>query len=131
MDGNQYARYGVWFGAQPILHGAYVLLGERHTNNRAEMTAALRVLGGVPNWVPPHRFTVGGGYSPVWDSRVGTHRVENEVRKASGKCGLMERNQGGFGRKDSTNLVDLSHTYREGNEQADELAKAGSNQSPE
>ena len=51
VDGGKAAGYGVWFGALHRLNCAQELPGQRQTNNRAEMTAALCVLKIVPNWV--------------------------------------------------------------------------------
>lgn len=41
LDGNQYAGYGVWFGASHVLNCAQVLPGQRQTTVRAELTAVL------------------------------------------------------------------------------------------
>ena len=46
--GQQYAGYGAWFGEGHTLHCYAPLGGSIHTNNRAELTAAIEVLRLVP-----------------------------------------------------------------------------------
>ena len=47
-DGRQYAGYGAWFGEGHALNFSAPLQGHQQTNNRAEMMAAIEVLGLVP-----------------------------------------------------------------------------------
>ena len=47
-DGRQYAGYGAWFGEGHALNFSAPLQGQPQTNNRAEMMAAIEVLGLVP-----------------------------------------------------------------------------------
>ena len=52
QDGRQYAGYGVWYDAENSMNECGPIQGPKQTNNRAEMTACIRVLEEVPMTAP-------------------------------------------------------------------------------
>ena len=130
LDGRAYAGYGVWFGYGHSLNVAEKLLGILQTNNRAEMTAVLHVLKIVPKWVDLQictdsqlvvdaiRHWMQGWERRGWKTKAGK-QVQNEDLWREIKMALEDRT----GRTDIIKVP--SHVDIEGNERADDMAKAG------